>query len=92
MLHWSCKVYNTGLFEGDSVDLPALKSIVLGNYAFCESQVIILESFALFFCNLCIDLSNLSSISLGKFSLQGIYDDELCSLTLQSCLFPSFSF
>ena len=38
-------------------------------------------------------MSSLSSISLGKFALQGVYDDDACSVTLQSllflCRFPS---
>ena len=29
----------------------------------------------------------MTSVSLGKFSLQGTYDDDLCSLTLQSIRF-----
>lgn len=63
-------------------DLPNLKAIILGNYAFRYSQITVLESSIEYFL-LCADMSSLMLLKLGSFSLCGVKSSS--SLYMESC-------
>ena len=65
------------------IDLPSLRSIELGMYAFCETETAIIESTLLIPIGYFIDLPSLESITLGELSLAGNLD-MTSSLTMKS--------
>ena len=67
------------------IDLPNLKSIALGNWAFNASIYTVFEStYTFVYTPSLIDLPSLRLVMLGEFALSGRYDNPLSSLTMRS--------
>ena len=67
------------------IDLPSLKSITLGNWAFNASIYTVFESIYTFvYTPSLLDLPSLRLVMLGEFALSGRYDNPLSSLTMRS--------
>lgn len=70
---------------GEFIDLPNLKSISLGAYAFSQSLTTILKGMDCYGKMMrIIDLRSLQSIELGWYSLFGRHGDLDCKLEMRS--------